>query len=97
MNLPYTYQLLAAADAQRHGFIKLRGTKAEHEVRLMAEAGLVEASFHDEEEGSFTSIKCVTETGRAFLCAFEEHPIPDKATVTPTFSASQPVVQAFAP
>ncbi|MEY2489580.1 MAG: hypothetical protein QOC70_1522 [Verrucomicrobiota bacterium] len=76
MNLPYTYQLLFAADQQRHGFIKLRGAQADHEVRLMAEAHLVEASFGDGKEGSFTSINRVTKTGRTFLRAFEHHPIP---------------------
>lgn len=94
MNLPYTYQLLAAADAQRHGFIKLRGAEADREVRLMAQAGLVEANFDDGEEGSFTSIKRVTETGQFFLRAFKGHPIPDEATVTETFTASQTFVPA---
>lgn len=57
MNLPYAYELLAAADEQRHGFIKLRGIQADHEVRLMAQAGLVEATLDDGKEGSFTSIQ----------------------------------------
>jgi hypothetical protein len=74
MNLPYTYQLLTAADQQRHGFIKLRGAHADYEVRLMAEARLVEATFGDGKEGSFTSINRVTETGQAFLRAFKDQP-----------------------
>jgi hypothetical protein len=81
MNLPYTYRLLAAADEQRHGFIKLRGVQADHEVRLMAEAGLVEATFNDGKEGSFTSINCVTATGQTFLRAFKNHTIPAEATL----------------
>ena len=38
MNLPYTYALLSAADHQRYGFIKLRGSEADQEVRLMVGA-----------------------------------------------------------
>jgi hypothetical protein len=81
MNLPYTYELLAAADEQRHGFIKLRGIQADHEVRLMAKAGLVKATFNDGKEGSFTSINRVTETGQTFLRAFKTHRIPSAATL----------------
>jgi hypothetical protein len=91
MNLSYTYQLLAAADAQRHGFIKLRGLQADHEVRLMAEAGLVEASFDDGKEGSFTSINRITEHGHAFLRTFKKQIIPDAATVDKTFTAWQTI------
>ena len=76
MNLPYVYELLAAADEQRHGFVKLHGVQADHEVRLMAKAGLVEASFNDGKEGSFTSINCVTAAGRTFLRAFKNHAMP---------------------
>jgi len=94
MNLPYTHQLLVAADGQRHGFIKLRGAEADHEVRLMAQAGLVEANFDDGKEGSFTSINRLTETGHAFLRAFKGHTIPSEATVTQTFTAAQTFVPA---
>ena len=71
MNLPYVYELLAAAEEQPHGFIKLRGIKADHEVRLMAQAGLVEATFDDGQKGSFTSINRVTAAGHAFLRTFK--------------------------
>ena len=94
MNLPYTYQLLAAADAQRHGFIKLRGPEADREVRLMAHAGLVDASFDDGKEGSFTVINRVTAMGHTFLRAFKEHALPDAVTVNGTFMASQTFVGA---
>jgi hypothetical protein len=89
MNLPYTYELLAAADEQRHGFIKLRGTQADHEVRLMARAGLAEATFGDGKEGSFTSINRVTETGQTFLHTFKDHTIPAEATLDKSITASQ--------
>lgn len=94
MNLSYTYQLLTAADQQRHGFIKLRGQKADHEVRLMAEAGLVEASFDDGREGSFTSINCLTKAGHTFLRVFKNRTIPDPSTVDETFTPAQTVFVA---
>jgi hypothetical protein len=81
MNLPYAYDLLAAADEQRHGFIKLRGTQADQEVRLMADAGLVMATLNDGKEGSFTSINRVTATGQTFLRAFKDRIIPAAETL----------------
>lgn len=76
MNLPYTFQLLAAADETRHGFIKLRGFQADQEVRLMAAAGLVDATFDDGKTGSFTSINRLTTTGETFLRAFKDRLVP---------------------
>ena len=73
MNLPYTYALLSAANLQRHGFIKLRGPEADRQVRLMAEAGLVDATFNDGQPGSFTSINRIRKAGEAFLRAFQGH------------------------
>ncbi len=70
MNLPYTFQLLSAANQQRYGFIKLRGRRADREVRQMAEAGLVHASFNDGKPGSFTSINRILERGDVFLRKF---------------------------
>jgi hypothetical protein len=87
MNLPYTYELLAAADEQRHGFMKLHGIQAEHEVRLMAQAGLVQATLDDGKEGSFTSINSVTEMGQTFLRAFKDHTTPAEATLTASQAA----------
>ena len=82
MNLPYAYNLLAAADEQRHGFIKLRGIQADQEVRLMAEAGLVKATFNDGNEGSFTSINRVTAAGQTFLRALKDRLIPAAETLS---------------
>ena len=87
MNLSYTFQLLTAADEQRHGFIKLRGLQAKHEVRLMAEAGLVEATLDDGKEGSFTSINRVTKMGQVFLRAFKNRPIPVQETLDESWHA----------
>jgi len=94
MNLPYIYELLAAADEQRHGILKLRGIQADHEVRLMVQAGLVEASFEDGADGTFTSINSLSLAGQTFLRAFKDHPIPDETSITETFSASQAVLVA---
>ncbi len=92
MSMTYTYDLLTAAVEQRHGFLKLRGAQADHEVRLMADAGLVEASFVDGKEGAFTSINRVTETGETFLRVFKDHALPSGLTAclpTPLCSRSR--------
>jgi hypothetical protein len=83
---------MAAAEEQPHGFIKLRGLQADHEVRLMAQAGLVEASFADGKKGSFTSINRVTEMGRTFLRAFKDRPAPSEANFGASFTESQAAV-----
>lgn len=77
MNLTYAHKLLIAADEQPYGFIKLRGVAADREVRLMAAAGLIEATFNDGREGSFTSINRLTAHGQSFLRAFKDKPLPD--------------------
>jgi hypothetical protein len=77
MNLTYAHKLLVAADEQRHGFIKLRGVEADREVRLMVAAGLIDATFNDGREGSFTSINRLTASGESFLRAFKDKPIPE--------------------
>jgi hypothetical protein len=75
MDLRYVYEVLMAADEQRWGFITLHGIQADHEVRLMAQAHLVEATFNDGQEGSRTIINRVTATGRTFLRVFKNNPI----------------------
>lgn len=67
MQIPYACGLLTAANEQRHGFIKLRGAHADHEIRLMAAAGLVRATFARDEHGTFTSINRVLDAGQTFL------------------------------
>lgn len=76
MDLAYAYKLLLAVDQQRHGFLKIRGRKADREVRLMDEAGLVNASFGVGKDKSFIAIKCLTDAGHAFLRVFKDLPIP---------------------
>jgi hypothetical protein len=81
MNLAYAYDVMTAANEQPQSLIKLHGLQASHELRLMTEAGLVEATFDDGAKGSFLSIKRVTATGKTFLRAFKDHPIPTEATL----------------
>ena len=80
MNLPYVHKLLLAASSQRHGFLKLRGRQADHEVRLMASAGLIDATFNDRNGNSFISINRLTELGHKFLRAFKNQSLPGVVT-----------------
>lgn len=94
MNLPYIYDLLVAANGQRPGLLKLQGLQADHEVRLMAQAGLVDATFDDGNQGSFTSINGVTAAGQTFLRTFKECSIPGEAILANSIAASQAAVLA---
>ncbi len=76
MNLPYAFKLLLAANQQPHGFLKIRGRHADREVRLMAEAGLVDATLSDGKDESFTAINHLTDLGHTFLRAFNNFPLP---------------------
>ena len=67
MHITYTCGLLTAANEQRHGFIKLRGVRADDEVHLMKDAGLVSATFTGDKQGSFACINRVLPAGQAFL------------------------------
>ncbi len=83
MDLPYALKLLIAADEQPYGFIKLRGVRADYQVRIMAEVGLVEATLNDGRPGSFTSINRVTDLGKKFLRTFPARSISAPAPVSP--------------
>lgn len=83
MNLAYVHRLLVAADQQRHGFLQIRGRKADHEVRLMAEAGLVDATLSNGKGKSFTVINRLTNLGHEFLRAFKDLPILAPALLPP--------------
>ena len=93
MNIPYAHSLLLAASEQRHGFIKLQGTTADHEVRQMAAAGLVDATLNDGKPGSFTSINSLQPAGETFLRTFLEKPLP-KVIVGAVQTASQLAILA---
>jgi hypothetical protein len=86
MDLRHAYELLAAAEKQPNGFIKVHDRRADHEVRLMAEAGLVEATLNDGAKGSFTSINGITVLGRSFLRAFKDHFVASRAALPPSQS-----------
>jgi hypothetical protein len=88
MNLAYAYKLLVAADEQRHGFLKLHGRHADHELRYMSDAGLVDATLSDGNEESFASINRVTAFGHAFLRTFRDQSIPDPARLVRTKGVS---------
>jgi len=76
MNLAYVHRLLIAADQQPDEHLKVLGWPAACEVRLMAQAGLVEATLNDGKDKSFTSINRLTDLGHAFLRTFRGSPIP---------------------
>ena len=67
MHVPYTCGLLTAANDQRHRSLKLRGLRADHEVHLMEEAGLVSATFAADKQGPFASINRVLPAGQDYL------------------------------
>ena len=71
MNLPYTHALLLAASEQ-NGTLQLTGAEADEEVRQMAATGLVQATFDDGRQGSFTSIIRVLPAGHTFLRTFKD-------------------------
>lgn len=87
MNLVYAYDVMAAANEQQASLIKLYGLQASYEVRLLAEAGLVEATFDDGMNGSFLAINRVTETGKTFLRAFKGQSIPTEAMLAESTEA----------
>lgn len=80
MHVPYTCGLLTAANEQRHGFIKLRGVYADREVRMMVNAGLVNATFATDDYGAFASINRVLAAGQTFLRASNEQSALSPAT-----------------
>lgn len=76
MNLILAQQLLAAANEQPHGFLRVRGWEFAHEVRLLADAGLAEACAVDELSPSPSAvIKSITNAGQAFLRALNRAPL----------------------
>jgi hypothetical protein len=76
MNLAYVHRLLIAADEQPDEHLKVLGRRADREVRLMAGAGLVEATLSNGKGEPFTSINRLTDLGRTFLRAFKSISIP---------------------
>ena len=67
MNLNLTRELLAAADEQPNGVLKVVGFHKAREVELLAKAGFVEASIDSERSNPIAVIQRVTETGEKLL------------------------------
>jgi len=74
VNLSLVHTLLTATNEQPYGFLRVRGADLVHEVELMADAGLVQASRAEDGDGPVAVINRVTEEGEAFLRAFRNHP-----------------------
>jgi hypothetical protein len=79
MNLHLVHKLLQAANDQPYGFLKVRGANLAREVEMMASAGLIEATGPVYGLETFAVIKRVTDSGRSFLRAFRDHPLPARS------------------
>ena len=85
MRLVHT--LLTATNEQPYGFLRVRGADLIREVKLMADAGLVQASRGEDGDGPVAVINRVTDEGEAFLRAFRNHvPATNEAE---TFASAQ--------
>jgi hypothetical protein len=71
MNLLLAHKIIAEAEAQPFGFLKVRGRELAREVHLMAMAGLVKASDTDELEPTEAVITRVTHAGHQFYHALK--------------------------
>lgn len=71
MNIQLAHKLIAAAEDQPSGFLKVQGREEAREVHLMAEAGLIKATEFGEppEEAVITRI---THAGHQFYRALEQ-------------------------
>jgi hypothetical protein len=93
MNLSLLHKLLIAAEQHRHGILEIQDRHLDREVRLMASAGLVEATLGDNKNKSFTIINRLTDLGRAFLRTFEHAPVPALGTAAEKQSDSRAAVR----
>jgi hypothetical protein len=69
MNLRLAHRLIADAEHQPAGFLKVRGREAARQVHLMAEAGLVKATESDELDPTEAVITRITHAGHQFYRA----------------------------
>ena len=69
MNLRLAYKLISEAEHQSRGFLKVRGRQEAHEVHLMAEAGLVNATEWEESNPPEAMITRITHAGHQFYHA----------------------------
>jgi hypothetical protein len=72
MHLNLVHELLAAANNQPYGFLKVRGIALTREVEQMAAAGLVDASPTVYGSETYAVINRLTDAGNSFLRAFEK-------------------------
>ena len=71
MNLRLAHKLIAAAENQPLGSLKVRGREEAKEVHWMAEAGLIQARESDESEPSEAVITRITHAGHQFYRALK--------------------------
>jgi hypothetical protein len=69
MNLRLAYKLIAEAEHQPRGILKVRGREEAREVHLMAEAGLIKESESDKSDQSEAMITRITHAGHQFYRA----------------------------
>ena len=69
MNLRLAYKLIAEAEHQPRGILKVRGRDEAREVHLMAEAGLIKANESHESNPSEAMITRITHAGHQFYRA----------------------------
>ena len=71
MNLRLAHKLIAEAEHQPSGLLKVHGREAAHEVQLMAEAGLIKAAESPELEPTEAVITRITHAGHQFYRALK--------------------------
>jgi len=69
MNLRLAYQLIAEAEHQPRGILKVRGRDEAREVHLMAEAGLIKVRESDKSDPPEAMITRITHAGHQFYRA----------------------------
>ena len=69
MNLRLAYKLIAKAEHQPRGILKVRGREEAREVHLMAEAGLIKENESDKSDASEAMITRITHSGHQFYRA----------------------------
>ncbi len=69
MNLRLAYKLIAEAEQQPRGILKVRGREEAYEVHLMAEAGLIKANESSELYPPEAMITRITHAGHQFYRA----------------------------
>ena len=71
MNLLLAYKLIAVAEREPSGLLKVRGREEAREVRLMVEAGLIKAAASDQSDPSEAVITRITHAGHHFYRALK--------------------------